>query len=147
MLEIELAIPHTHRVERKQERKAEGVTTSLSNGTDSPNMQGTPKPISAAFPSALEDPDAPPPGTQMAVDGEAANGKDQKYPEKRYKLNDDMKKLIWELVCISNECARLENEKNELEGNKTKPISDQGYRKVLYQKVCCCILVIETSRG
>jgi hypothetical protein len=99
-----------------------------STGTDSP-------PISAAFPSALEDPDAPPPSTQMIVDGEAGKGRDTKAPEPRYKLNDPMKKLIWELVCISNECVRLENEKNELEGNKGKDLSEQGYRKSLYQKV------------
>ena len=32
-------------------------------------------------------------------------------PAKRYRLTDAMKAIIWELVVISNECCRLENEK------------------------------------
>jgi hypothetical protein len=76
----------------------------------------------------IDDPDAAPPATQ-APDGSL------KAPTQRYKLTDEMKRLIWELVCLSNECVRLENEKNELEGHKGKDLSEQGYRKTLYQKV------------
>ena len=32
-------------------------------------------------------------------------------PAKRYRLTDAMKAVIWELVVLSNECCRLENEK------------------------------------
>jgi len=32
-------------------------------------------------------------------------------PAKRYRLTDAMKAIIWELVVLSNECCRLENEK------------------------------------
>jgi len=32
-------------------------------------------------------------------------------PAKRYRLTDGMKAIIWELVVLSNECCRLENEK------------------------------------
>jgi len=47
---------------------------------------------------------------------------------------DAMKSMVWELVLLSNECCRLENEKNSLEGSVIQ-ISDQGLRKVLYQKI------------
>ena len=45
-----------------------------------------------------------------------------------------MKGMIWNLVCLSNECCRIENEKSTLEGN-TVQVSEQGLRKVLYQKI------------
>ncbi|KAF8182890.1 hypothetical protein BJ912DRAFT_1061445 [Pholiota molesta] len=45
-----------------------------------------------------------------------------------------MKAIVWELVLLSNECCRLENEKNQLEGSVIQ-VSDQGLRKVLYQKI------------
>lgn len=32
-------------------------------------------------------------------------------PAKRYRLTEAMKSIIWELVVLSNECCRLENEK------------------------------------
>ena len=38
-------------------------------------------------------------------------GKDQHPPAKRYRLTDTMKSIVWELVLLSNECCRLENEK------------------------------------
>ncbi|KAF8816889.1 hypothetical protein BYT27DRAFT_7333111 [Phlegmacium glaucopus] len=74
--------------------------------------------------------------------GDAEGGKDgkdgkdhsQHPPAKRYRLTDAMKSMVWELVLLSNECCRLENEKNSLEGSVIQ-ISDQGLRKVLYQKI------------
>jgi len=71
--------------------------------------------------------------------GDANGGKDgkdhvQHPPAKRYRLTDTMKSMVWELVLLSNECCRLENEKNSLEGSVIQ-ISDQGLRKVLYQKI------------
>ncbi|KAF8154221.1 hypothetical protein B0H34DRAFT_720972 [Crassisporium funariophilum] len=67
---------------------------------------------------------------------EGKDGKDhgQHPPAKRYRLTDEMKAIVWELVLLSNECCRLENEKNSLEGSVIQ-ISDQGLRKVLYQKI------------
>ena len=47
-------------------------------------------------------------------DGGAAGGKggrDSHPPAKRYRLTDQMKQIIWQLVCLSNECCRIENEK------------------------------------
>lgn len=45
--------------------------------------------------------------------GGADGGKDSANhpPAKRYRMTDQMKALVWELVLLSNECCRLENEK------------------------------------
>ncbi|KAI0937935.1 hypothetical protein AcV7_003266 [Taiwanofungus camphoratus] len=63
-------------------------------------------------------------------------GKDKEPhpPGKKYRLTDTMKAIIWQLVCLSNECCRIENEKNMLEGSN-QVVSDQGVRKNLYQKI------------
>ena len=37
--------------------------------------------------------------------------KDSHPPAKRYKLTDRMKEKIWDLVCLTNEMCRIENEK------------------------------------
>ncbi|KDQ56040.1 hypothetical protein JAAARDRAFT_59490 [Jaapia argillacea MUCL 33604] len=55
-------------------------------------------------------------------------------PAKKYRLTDDMKALLWNLVMLSNECCRIENEKNVLE-NSPLQVSEQGLRKALYQKI------------
>ncbi|KAG1838814.1 hypothetical protein DFJ58DRAFT_733637 [Suillus subalutaceus] len=44
-----------------------------------------------------------------------------------------MKVIVWQLVMLSNECCRLENEKNELDGSNAL-VSERGSRKILYQK-------------
>jgi hypothetical protein len=51
-----------------------------------------------------------------------------------------MKRILFELVLLSNECVRLENEKHTLENGKEKGISEQGTRKALYQKVSGCLI-------
>ena len=43
--------------------------------------------------------------------GGGRGGKDAHPPAKRYRLTDQMKGIIWQLVCLSNECCRIENEK------------------------------------
>ena len=47
---------------------------------------------------------------------EGKEGKDhgQHPPAKRYRLTDIMKSMVWELVLLSNECCRLENEKKSV---------------------------------
>lgn len=42
---------------------------------------------------------------------EKGEGRDSHPPAKRYRLTNEMKELIWQLVCLSNECCRIENEK------------------------------------
>jgi len=49
-----------------------------------------------------------------SADGEgkdSKDGKDTHPPVKKYKMTEAMKGLIWNLVCLSNECCRIENEK------------------------------------
>jgi hypothetical protein len=55
-------------------------------------------------------------------------------PGKKYRLTEQMKGIIWDLVLLSNEACRLENEKNTYEGSVIQ-VSEQGLRKVLYQKI------------
>ncbi|KIK63959.1 hypothetical protein GYMLUDRAFT_241187 [Collybiopsis luxurians FD-317 M1] len=66
--------------------------------------------------------------------GKADKDKDAQPPPKKYRLTENMKAIVWELVLLSNECCRLENEKNTLEGSVMQ-VSEQGLRKVLYQKI------------
>jgi len=49
-------------------------------------------------------------------------------------MTDRMKSIVWQLVSLSNECCRLENEKNTLEGSNNQ-VSEQGLRKGLYQRI------------
>ena len=35
----------------------------------------------------------------------------EKEPPKKYRLTEEMKKIFWELYCLSNESSRLTNEK------------------------------------
>ncbi|KAI0310606.1 hypothetical protein OF83DRAFT_1088259 [Amylostereum chailletii] len=88
-------------------------------------------------PSTPPDAVSVPMDVDKADDGEGKDGKEDKAghpPGKRYRLTERMKGLIWNLVCLSNECCRIENEKNTLEGSTTQ-VSEQGLRKVLYQKI------------
>ena len=42
---------------------------------------------------------------------EPGANRDAHPPAIRYRLTERMKGLIWNLVCLSNECCRIENEK------------------------------------
>ena len=44
-------------------------------------------------------------------DGKEGKDRGQHPPAKRYRLTDTMKSIVWELVLLSNECCRLENER------------------------------------
>lgn len=50
-------------------------------------------------------------GAVAHANGKQRTAKDAHPPAKRYRLTDQMKGLIWALVCLSNECCRIENEK------------------------------------
>lgn len=43
---------------------------------------------------------------------EGKEGKESHPPPKKYRLSDAMKGTIWNLVCLSNECCRIENERS-----------------------------------
>ena len=47
----------------------------------------------------------------MGGGGGRGGARDAHPPAQRYRLTDQMKELIWSLVCMSNECCRIENEK------------------------------------
>ncbi|KAJ7749261.1 hypothetical protein DFH07DRAFT_961763 [Mycena maculata] len=67
-------------------------------------------------------------------DGPGKGGAHPGPPLKKYRMTDAMKSAVWELVLLSNEICRLENEKNSLEGSVLQ-VSEQGLRKSLYQRI------------
>ncbi|KAL5478942.1 hypothetical protein ACEPAI_2229 [Sanghuangporus weigelae] len=117
--------------ERRQEKSKAGATST--EGT--PNMNGIPLPPSQAdggADSSMEVDGTPGPGKDKEKDGPTHSS--QHMPVQRYRLTERMRNIIWELVVLSNESVRIENERNALE-NSTVQVSEQGTRKVLYQKV------------
>ncbi|KAI6134296.1 hypothetical protein EV401DRAFT_1907683 [Pisolithus croceorrhizus] len=60
--------------------------------------------------------------------------RDAHPPAKKYRLTEQMRSIIWQLVMLSNECCRLDNEKSELEATGHQ-VSEQGLRKTLYQRI------------
>ncbi|GLB44449.1 putative HPC2 and ubinuclein domain containing protein [Lyophyllum shimeji] len=96
-------------------------------------------------PTEEMDVDASPSASVSAADKDKDKDKDkegkevkevhpQQPPGKKYRLTESMKAIVWQLVLLSNECCRLENEKNTLEGSVIQ-VSEQGLRKALYQKI------------
>jgi hypothetical protein len=80
-------------------------------------VESTPASVDGS-PASRAAPLPPDEGTAMDVDksmdGEGKDAKDSKDthpPVKKYKMSEAMKGLIWNLVCLSNECCRIENEK------------------------------------
>jgi hypothetical protein len=79
--------------------------------------------------------DQPPPApTQEGGTPKVAGKSEPHPPSKKYRMTERMKSIVWQLVSLSNECCRLENEKNTLEGSNNQ-VSEQGLRKGLYQKI------------
>ncbi|KAA1475971.1 hypothetical protein DENSPDRAFT_842833 [Dentipellis sp. KUC8613] len=113
--------------ERKQEKtKPDGGEASL---------EGTPAAPDDAGPMDVDgDGAAHESGTGSATGKDGKDGKEAHAPTRKYRMTEAMKGVIWNLVCLSNECCRIENEKNSLEGSTTQ-VSEQGLRKVLYQKI------------
>lgn len=119
--------------DRKQERlKAEPATATLT-----PASQTHAHDSDSAMPSDSGGPgkdDAAKAGMSVyAVPG--GNGIPTiNPPVKKYRMTDTIKGIVWQLVQLSNECVRLENERNKFEGTN-QIVSEQGGRKVLYQKI------------
>ncbi|KAJ7154803.1 hypothetical protein C8R46DRAFT_1005921 [Mycena filopes] len=67
-------------------------------------------------------------------EGPGKGGAHHGPPLKKYRMTEAMKSAVWQLVLLSNEICRLENEKNTLEGSVLQ-VSEQGLRKVLYQRI------------
>jgi hypothetical protein len=95
--------------EKKQEKSKTGTAS----------VEGSPAPRSAPLPPGD---DAAAMDVDKSLDGEGKDGKDSKDvhpPAKKYKMTEAMKGLIWNLVCLSNECCRIENEKKWVQGVRT----------------------------
>ncbi|KAJ8082325.1 hypothetical protein PM082_008178 [Marasmius tenuissimus] len=124
----------------KAEARALAAHTTTNNGDESASNAPTRHPSAEDMDVDMDGgaggPDAN--GTADGAGKEGAGGnKDAQPPGKKFRLTETMKAIVWELVLLSNECCRLENEKNNLEGSVMQ-VSEQGLRKVLYQKMLTC---------
>jgi hypothetical protein len=63
-----------------------------------------PTPSSAVFPHHDKEKDG-----EKGKEGKEQPG--QHPPAKKYRMTESMKAIVWQLVLLSNECCRLENEK------------------------------------
>lgn len=85
------------------------VSASTSVGAEH-SAEGTPVRAQTPTPTVT-------PAAQAMDDGEALGptlgdpAKETRPPVQRYRFTDEMKSILWELVCLSNEAVRLENEK------------------------------------
>lgn len=113
----------TWHIEKRQER---AKVDAESEGLHPPaaSVEGTPIPPDASHRTSAEPTSTSgglvPPSNQDAGNetedqGQQTaankNAKDSHPPAKKYRLTDAMKSHIWQLVCLSNEVVRLENEK------------------------------------
>ena len=92
----------TFTAKKKQEKSKVETTAPLENS-----------PASRAAPLPPGD-DGAGMDVDRSADGEGKDTKETKdthAPAKKYKMTEAMKGLIWNLVCLSNECCRIENEK------------------------------------
>ncbi|KAF9456909.1 hypothetical protein BDZ94DRAFT_1314708 [Collybia nuda] len=119
------------RQEKLRAEAASGIDSTVGTGTDSAGP--------TRHPTEEMDVDQQPQSASAVVqDKDGKDGKDgahgQHPPAKKFRMTEAMKGIVWQLVLLSNECCRLENEKNSLEGSVLQ-VSEQGLRKVLYQKI------------
>lgn len=114
-----------HWEQRQEKAKADG------NGTGVTSAEGTPAPGSTtpsvngtALPHLPHERDSTnesahgmdvdgPPLSQVGGEKDGTTGKSagEHPPSKRYRLTERMRNIIWELVVLSNESCRIENEK------------------------------------
>ncbi|EPQ56020.1 hypothetical protein GLOTRDRAFT_76241 [Gloeophyllum trabeum ATCC 11539] len=119
--------------ERRQERaKAEAEASGVGSTEGTPSV---PPPHLPSPDDSHVNGDADHEGGNVSVNGAGKEGGREPHPpSKKYRLTDPMRVIIWNLVLLSNESCRIENEKNSLE-NSPLQVSEQGLRKVLYQKI------------
>lgn len=95
------ASAHLLPLEKRQEKlKAESTEGGSPSGDAAAN--GTAAPPHAGDETA-------PSGAEDATP--KTNAKESHPPAKKYRLTEPMKSIIWQLVCLSNECCRIENER------------------------------------
>lgn len=89
--------------EKRQEKlKAENTEAGSVSGDAAANANGSAAPLHAGDETAAS-------GAEDAAP--KANAKEAHPPAKKYRLTEPMKSIIWQLVCLSNECCRIENER------------------------------------
>lgn len=88
-------------IEKRQEKlKAESAEAGSASGDAAANG-------SVVAPHAGDETAAS--GAEDAIP--KTNAKEAHPPAKKYRLTEPMKSIIWQLVCLSNECCRIENER------------------------------------
>lgn len=108
-------------IEKRQEKAKPGTEAGPSATQPAPSAEGSPVP-SESHPTPNAGTSNLPPrddgGHESGHEEDGAahgagpkSGKDAHPPTKKYRLTEDMRALIWQLVCLSNECCRIENEK------------------------------------
>jgi len=87
---------------RNEQHEADGIASGSGGGTAPPTRH----------PTEEMDVDGHPPAAGKDKDGkDGAKDPNNHPPARRYRMTDQMKAIVWELVLLSNECCRLENEK------------------------------------
>jgi hypothetical protein len=105
--------PDTHYVgstEAKQEKlKEAGAKAGEESAAGAPPPSARQSTEDAA--SGMEQDPPPPAPTQEGETPKVAGKPEPHPPSKKYRMTETMKAIVWQLVNISNECCRLENEK------------------------------------
>lgn len=103
--------------------KHQGVTRDptifIEKRQEKAKAEAEPDPGSASTPTAAVDGHAEDGGAGSGAEGEGSSTakqgsdgtKDAHPPAQKYRLTEAMKTTVWQLVMLSNECCRLENEK------------------------------------
>ena len=92
---------HGPPLEKRQEKlKAESTEAGSVSGDAAANVGGAPAHAGDETAASGAEDAAP-----------KANAKEAHPPAKKYRLTEPMKSIIWQLVCLSNECCRIENER------------------------------------
>ncbi|KAF8217847.1 hypothetical protein K438DRAFT_1795746 [Mycena galopus ATCC 62051] len=129
----------------EDKRKEKALTAANGDpdsveGSTGPTRHGTEDPEGgrgSAGPSSVDKDEKEGGGGGKDGNGKEGPGKGGAHhgpPLKKYRMTEAMKQNVWQLVLLSNEICRLENEKNSLEGSVLQ-VSEQGLRKVLYQRI------------
>lgn len=101
-------------VEKKQEKlkapEAEADTGEVSGDATAPeSISAAPLPSQAVDDGTISGAEQDP--TSRANASAIGSAKETHAPAKKFKMTEPIKNIIWQLVCLSNECCRIENER------------------------------------
>jgi hypothetical protein len=115
-----LRLPHFLAYADRRQEKLRAEAAEVANGTAAGTGGGTTSSGPTRHPTEEMDVDQQHQsvgGTGVpGTDGDGEGGKEGKEhgqhpPAKRFRMTETMKNIVWNLVLLSNECCRLENEK------------------------------------